>query len=157
MNTQMMESKMIDNAVKHLFDEQIQLTNIVDYGVSWEGLTTGQAVLPPIGLRFDLDFEGRLTGEVNGVIKGTDYLEIRADGKFQLHIQARIITDDGETIAVKEDGISTPGDDGTAVLNLNMQFYTVSEKYSWINKKQAWAVGEVDMLTGAVKMKCFSN
>ena len=156
MNTQMMESK-IDSAVKHLFDEQIQLTNIADYGISWEGLTNGDVVIPPYGLRFDLDFEGRLTGEVNGVIKGTDYLEIRADGKFQLQIQAKIITDDGEIIAVKEDGISTPGDDGTAILNLNMQFYTVSEKYRWINKKQAWAVGQVDMLSGAVNMKCFSN
>jgi hypothetical protein len=38
-----------------------------------------------------------------------------------------------------------------------MQFYTTAEKYSWINKKQAWAVGEVDMLKGAVNMKCFSN
>lgn len=157
MNTQMVDSN-IESAVNHLFDEQIVLTGITEYGISWEDLINGAAQIPQNGARFDIAFEGNVIGsQIKGVIKGTDYLEIRADGKFMLHIQARIITDDGETIAVKENGISTPGDNGIARLNLNMDFYTSAEKYSWLNSKQVWAVGDVDMINGLVNMKGYSN
>jgi hypothetical protein len=148
----------ISNHVERVFDEEIQLTGITEFGISWEDLVKGNAQLPAQGARFNLEFEGSVNGEnINGVIKGVDYLEIRADGKFMLNIHATIITDDGETISVKETGISTPDPLGKAVLHLNMDFYTVSEKYEWLNKKQVWSVGEVDMTTGKVKVTGFSN
>ncbi|MCB0281578.1 MAG: DUF3237 family protein [Calditrichaeota bacterium] len=157
MNSQMIESN-ITNAVKYLFDEQIVLTGITEYGISWEEMLNGEVQIPQNGARFDITFEGNVVGDaIKGVIKGTDYLEIRTDGKFMLHIQARIVTDDGETIAVKETGISTPGDNGIARLNLNMDFYTSAGKYNWLNSKQVWAVGEVDMINGLVNMKGYSN
>jgi hypothetical protein len=148
----------ISNHVERVFDEEIQLTGITEFGISWEDLVKGNAQLPAQGARFNLEFEGSVNGEnINGVIKGVDYLEIRADGKFMLNIHATIITDDGETISIKETGISTPDPSGKAVLHLNMDFYTVSEKYEWLNKKQVWSVGEVDMTTGKVNVTGFSN
>ena len=142
----------------HIFDEEISLTAITEYGISWGDIAGGKAEIPLNGARFDISFEGKLTGgKINGVIKGTDFLEIRADGKFMLDIRAAIITDDGEIIAVKEDGVSAPGPDGTARLNLNMHFSTISSKYSWLNIKQGWLIGEVDMIKGKVKMKGYIN
>jgi hypothetical protein len=157
-----MKAQMIDvnisDTVKHLFDEQINLTEIIEYGIQWEDLINGKVDIPRNGARFDISFEGTVNGpEITGTIKGTDYLEIRSDGKFILNIHARIITDDGETIAVKEDGISAPGDSGVAHLNLNFHFYTASEKYQWLNTKQVWAVGEVDMVLGKVQVKGYLN
>ena len=148
----------INNYVIHLFDEEIQLTGIKEYGISWDELTKGRVEIPAQGARFDLAFEGKILGEkINGVIKGVDFLEVRADGKFMLNIQATIITDDGETIAVKEYGTSTPDPSGTAILHLNMEFLTASPKYDWLNKKQVWSVGEVNMINGKVNVSGFSN
>jgi len=148
----------IENAVSHLFDEHVALTGITEYGVSWEDMLAGKAQIPAQGARFDIAFEGKLNGlEINGVVKGADFLQVRADGKFILNIQASIITDDGESIALKESGLLTPGPDGQASLHLNMSFSTASEQYRWINSKQVWGIGEVDMFAGQVSVKGYIN
>ena len=148
MKTQMNE------AVEHLFDETVQLTGIIEYGIPWQDLLTGQANAPAEGARFDLSFEGRLTGqEINGSIKGIDYLTVRSDGRFMLNIQATIVTDDGETISLREDGILTLGSNGKpANLHLNMQFTTHSEKYRWLNTTNVWGIGNVNMNKGQVRV-----
>ncbi len=108
---------------RKLFDEQIQLTGITEFGTSWNELLSGKASLPPEGARFDIAFEGTLSGEkINGTIKGTDFLDVRADGRFQIHIHAVVTTDDGENIALREDGIFIPPEDGSATggLRLNL-------------------------------------
>lgn len=157
METQEMELTM-QNRVKHLFDEEVALTGIIEYGVSWEDLLAGKAEIPANGARFDISFEGTVTGEeISGKVKGIDYLEVRADGKFMLNLQATIVTSDGESIALKEDGILIPNANGTGDLYLNMQFSTASPKYQWINKKQVWGICEANMLRGTVKVKGYSN
>lgn len=157
METQV-ESLSVERAVKHIFDEELHLTTITEFGVSWDDLLTGSARLPYQGARFDLAFEGKLTGpEIRGTIKGVDYLEVRADGKFQLNIQAIVVTDDGEAIALKEDGILTPSPNGPARLHLNMQFSTAAARYQWINARQMWGVGEVDMQSGTVAVRGYSS
>jgi len=74
-----------------------------------------------------------------------------------LNIHATIITDDGKTISVKESGTSTPNTSGIAVLHLNMEFFATSTEYEWLNKKQVWSVGEVNMSTGKVHVTGFGN
>lgn len=148
----------INSAVEHLFDEEISLTGITEFGVSWESLASGKADLPPQGARYNIAFEGKVFGEkINGDIKGIDYLYVRSDGKFELNIQASILTDDGVMIHVQESGVSKPADDGTAKLNLNLSFSTNSHKYEWLNQKQVWGIGVVDMIEGSVSMKCYCN
>jgi len=148
----------ISGAVRHLFDEEVHLTGIMEYGVSWEDLIAGQVIPPLQGARFDISFEGELHGEnIRGKIKGVDYLEVRADGKFLLNIYATILTNDGETIALHETGILEPQPDQTARLHLNMDFSTASEKYLWINAKQVWGTGQVNMAAGMVTVQGFSN
>ncbi|MFO7524295.1 MAG: DUF3237 family protein [Ignavibacteriaceae bacterium] len=151
-------NKSISEYVHKVFDEEINLTGVTEYGISWENLLNRSVSIPPQGARFDLAFEGQIFGDIiNGTIKGTDHLEVRADGKFILNIYATFITEDGEIIAVKESGVSTPNVNGTAVLHLIMEFFTVSQKYEWINKKVVWSVGVVDMIAGKVKVTGYIN
>jgi hypothetical protein len=148
----------IENFVEYLFDENIQLTGITEYGISWQDIINGKAKIPEHGARFDLAFEGNVNGDrLKGTIKGVDYLEVRSDGKFMLNIYAALITDDGEAIAVKENGIAAPDSSGTSKLYLNMEFLTASQKYDWLNKKQVWVTGEVNMLNGQVNVSGYSS
>lgn len=152
-----MNSYLTDNT-ELLFEEELQLTNIHEYGTKWDELTTGKVTPGPEGVRFDLDFEGTINGpQINGKIKGTDYLEVRADGKFMLNIHATVITNDGKHIAVREDGILFPKENGKANIQLNLQFTTHHPEYSWMNNVQGWAICEVDMQKGIVDVKVYKG
>ncbi len=159
---EVVEKKQVTMPVSEfLFDEDIHLTGLTEYGVSWEKLTTGQAILPSEGARFDIAFEGTLVGDkIKGTIAGVDHLTVRADGRFQLDMQANITTDDGEKIAVHEDGIliaPAPDDESRiAQLRLNLEFTTIAPKYDWINFVQGWGRGTVDWNTGQVEMQVFA-
>lgn len=147
-------------AVKeHLFDETVQLTGIAEYGISWQDLTGGKVAPPPQGARFDIAFEGALEGlRIKGNIAGVDYLTVRADGRFVLNLQASIETGDGERIAVEEDGILLPPQDGSGIaqLQLNLRFNTASPRYAWLNKLQAWGRGTADWNTGEVRVRVYA-
>jgi hypothetical protein len=149
----------MNEAVTHLFDEEVQMTGLVEYGVSWKDITSGKISPPAEGARFDLSFEGDLIGErVKGKIKGVDYLEFRADGCMRLNIQATIITHDGESIALHEGGLMTLNKQGgPADLHLNVTFKTHSQKYNWLNKANAWAIGQVDMDKATATISAYGN
>ncbi len=79
-----------------LYEAEIHFTKVVEYGVSIESISSGDIGDPLEGARFDQTFHGDLHGpRLNGTISGIDYLYVRADGRFQLHIHAQITTDDG--------------------------------------------------------------
>ena len=134
-----------------LFEEDVQLTDFVEYGFSLQDLVEGKLPIPSEGARFDIHFEGELVGErIKGRIKGVDYLEVRADGRFFLNLQAMIRTDDGATIKVVETGINNRGD-----LRLNMEFHTNDQHYKWLNHTQVQGVGMADFNSGIAKVKGF--
>jgi len=143
-----------------LFDESVQLTGITEYGVSWEKFVSGEATLPLEGARFDIVFAGTLEGpKIKGRIEGVDYLLVRADGRPQINLQASITTDDGEKIAVEEEGILFPDPEagpGSAQLRLNMRLITASPKYNWVNFLHIWLQGSVDMVKGDVQVKAYA-
>lgn len=148
----------LQTAVTHLFDEDIHLTDIVEYGLSYQDLVSGKAVPPPQGARFDLYFEGDLYGaDITGRVKGVDYLEVRPDGKFQITIYATITTDDGARIALHETGQMTPDAPGSAQLHLTMQFSTADRKYAWLNQKQVWGAGVADTRERTVRIRGYAN
>jgi hypothetical protein len=139
---------MTKTEMEFLFEEKVTLTDFVEYGFSMQDLVKGRPV-PKEGARFDIYFEGDLTGDkINGKITGIDYLEVRADRRFILDLRARIITDDGATIQVTETGINNYGD-----LRLNMEFHTNDERYTWLNHKQVLGLGFADLNTGAAGVK----
>ncbi len=136
-----------------LFQEKVVLTEVKEYGYSWQKFAGEQDSIPAEGLRFDIHFEGDVIGEqVNGRIKGVDYLTVRADGRLFLELHAVIETGDGARISVKESGINAKG-----ILRLDMDFHTNDERYRWINHKHVWGLGTVDFATGAVEIKGYQN
>lgn len=137
---------------EQLYEYTAHFTEVVEYGVSMEALLSGQAPPPPEGARFDISFEGPVFGpKVSGSIKGVDYLEVRADGRFQLHIHAVITTDDGTTIAVAADGVGM-GAPPVIELRENVSVTTSAPGYAWANKIQIWGAGTVDVSKGEVRI-----
>ncbi len=146
-----MESTKAKTDLKPIFEEHVVLSDFVEYGFGMQDLVNG-APIPKEGARFDIHFEGDLVGEkINGKVKGIDYLEVRADGRFFLNLYAQIKTDDGAIIQVKEIGIN---DNGT--LKLNMEFHTNDQRYSWLNREQVVGLGHVDFNTGQATVKGYS-
>ena len=142
-----------------LFEEHIRLTGIREYGSNWDDLNNGKEPIPAEGAQFDLSFEGDLKGpRIQGRVKGVDYMTVRSDGKFILRFNANFITDDGDSIALEEDGILLPDDEDPqyADLQLNMKFITASRKYSWLNKKLVWGIGRVERKQGTIYIQAHS-
>lgn len=142
-----------------IFEEHLQLTGMTEYGFGWEELNAGKETVPAEGARFDISFEGILKGpRITGKVKGVDYLTVRADGKFILNLQAIVITDDGESVALEEDGILIPDEEDPhyADLQLNMKFTTATPRYAWLNKKMVWGIGRVNREHGTIHIQAYS-
>ncbi len=141
------------NTDQLLFEEEVRLTEVKEYGFSWQNFAGGLERIPPEGIRFDIHFEGKVIGDhVNGIIKGVDYLTVRSDGRLFLNLQAAITTNDGASISVSETGINDRGN-----LRLAMDFHTNDDRYKWMNHKHVWGLGTVDFETGNVKIRGYLN
>lgn len=135
-----------------------QFTQVVEYGVSADAVFSGQTPPPAEGARFDVHFEGPITGpKVKGTVKGVDYLHIRADGRVQLNIHAEITTEDGKKIALAADGVGIP-EEGSPVFQLreNVTLTTNHAEYLWVNPIQVWALGTGDVSKGEVQIKGYA-
>jgi len=141
-----------------IYEYTPRFTEVVEYGISAEGVFSGQTPPPAEGARFDVHFEGPVSGpRLTGTVKGVDYIHIRADGRAQLHIHAEITTDDGKKIALAADGVAIP-QEGSPVLQLreNVTLTTSHPEYSWVNPIQVWAPGTVDVSTGEIRLKGYA-
>ncbi len=143
---------------EQLYEYTVKFTRLTEYGISMESLMAGRVTPPPEGARFDVAFEGSSPGpKLKGDVIGIDYVQVRADGRFQLHIHAEITTDDGEKIALFADGVALPREGSTvADLRENVTLSTSSKSYSWVNHLQVWATGTVDLAEQVVKIKGYS-
>ena len=142
-----------------IYEAEIQFTGVVDYGVSMEALASGQVAIPLAGARFDQTFEGTLHGpRLRGEITGIDYLYVRADGLFQLHLHARVTTEDGANIAMSSEGISmqVEGQRETQ-LRAAVSLFSCSETYSWLNRLRLWAVGTLDPVQGRALVRAYAT
>jgi hypothetical protein len=90
-------------------------------------------------------------------VRGVDYLRVRADGRFDLHVHAEITTDDGERISLHADGVALP-QPGSPVAGLreNVTLFTSSKAYAWDNGIQVWGTGTVDLAAQVVHIKGYS-
>jgi hypothetical protein len=141
-----------------LYEYTVKLAGITEYGVSLESLMAGTAAPPTEGARFDVAFEGASIGpKVKGKVTGMDYLHVRADGRFQLHIHAEITTDDGHKISLHADGVGLPSK-GSPIVGLreNVTLFASSERYAWVNALQVWGVGTVDLAKQVVHIRGYS-
>jgi Protein of unknown function (DUF3237) len=91
-----------------IYEDTVRPTWATSYGVpAPEALLSSVADIPPHGARYDLAFQGPVVGQrLRGTIQLTDYIDVRPDGRVQLHIHAEITTDDGKKIALYADGVA---------------------------------------------------
>jgi len=138
-----------------LYEYSLKLVGMTEYGVSFEALMAGTVAPPPEGARFDVAFDGASVGpRLKGKVKGVDYLRVRADGRFELHIHAEIRTEDGQAIALHADGVALP-EKGSPIAGLreNVTLFTSSKDYAWVNGLQVWGTGTVNLAEGVVHIK----
>ena len=138
----------------HLYDVTAHFTNVIEFGISLQDLLSDPVKMPPQGARFDVEFEGSVSGpKMKGKVKGTDYVYMRPDGYSRLHIHAVITTDDGVNISFSGDGTSAPSDN-PSVFNLreNVTVLTADPAYAWLNQLQIWAQGSVELTKGEIKV-----
>ena len=135
-----------------IYEYTVQFTGVTSYGApALDALLSGAVAPPPQGARYDVAFEGPVTGRLRGTVKGIDYLHIRPDGRGQLHIHGEITTEDGKKIALAADGVAI-FKEGPPVGDLreNVTLTTSEPDYAWVNPLQFWSPGTVDLAKGEV-------
>jgi hypothetical protein len=139
-----------------IYEYDLDITGMTDYGVSLDAILSGKEKIPPQGARVDVVFEGRATGRLTGVVRGSDYLRIRADGRVDLDIRIVIETEDGSRIALSADGVGNPrADEPIADLFENVSLTTAAEDYAWVNTRQGWGAGTVNFATGKIHIDAY--
>lgn len=141
-----------------IYEAEIQFTGIVEYGVRIEALSMAEVPIPLAGARFDQTFEGTLVGpKLSGKICGTDYLYVRPDGLFQLHLHAQVTTRDGANIAMSSEGVSLQIEgEKLTQLRATVSLFTASETYSWLNQQRLWAIGTLDPVRGKAVIRAYA-
>ncbi|MEO8594717.1 MAG: DUF3237 family protein [Candidatus Solibacter sp.] len=139
-----------------IYEYDLDITAVTDFGISLEAILSGEQAVPPQGARIDVAFEGHASGRLSGKVRGVDYLRLRADGRIDLDIRATIETDDGQRISLSADGVAVarPGDP-VAELSENVRLTTAAADYAWVNSRQIWAPGTVNLATGKIHIEGF--
>jgi len=141
-----------------IYELTLNITEMTEYGVSFEALMAGEVPPPPEGARFDIYFEGVSNGpKLKGKVKGVDYLNMRADGRAELHVYYKIMTDEGQNIAAQVGGLATPRPNSSMTdLRENVTLFSSSADYKWVNNLEVWAIGTVDLSTGIINISAYS-
>jgi hypothetical protein len=139
-----------------IYEYDLDITEVTDYGVSMEAILAGKEKVPPQGARFDVAFGGNATGRLSGRVRGVDYLRMRADGRIDLDIRATIETGDDFRIGLSADGVAVlrPGEP-IADLCENVTLITAAAGYAWVNTHQIWGAGSVNLATGKIHIEAF--
>ena len=81
---------------------------------------------------------------------------MRADGRIDLDIRAIVETADGHRIALSADGVATPrAAEPIADLFENVGLSTAAEGYAWVNTRQVWGVGTLDLAAGKIHIDAY--
>jgi hypothetical protein len=141
-----------------LYELTLNITGMKEYGVSFAALTAGNVAAPVEGARFDVAFDGIATGpKVNGAAEGIDYVRVRPNGHFELHIHETIRTEDGQKIAARGDGVAIlRPEGGIADLRVNMTLFASSEAYTWVNQLEVSGIGTIDLAKQVIQVSAYS-
>ena len=141
-----------------LYTLTLNITDIREFGVSFVALMAGERTLPVEGARFDVPFEGIAAGpKLNGSAEGIDYVRVRADGAFELHIHETIRTEDGQNISAHGDGVATlRPEGGIADLHVTMTLFASSKGYTWVNHLPVKGIGTIDTTKQVIQVAAYS-
>jgi hypothetical protein len=138
-----------------IYEIDLDITGVTDYGVTLDAVLSGEKV-PLQGARFDVAHEGRAKGRLAGKVRGVDYVLMRADGRTDLDVRATLETDDGHRIAVQIGGIASPRANEPIVdLVEHVRLTTAAPKYDWVNTRQIWAIGTVNVAAGKIHVEAY--
>jgi hypothetical protein len=139
-----------------IFEYDLNITGVTDYGADMESLFTGRETVPLQGAQFDVTLAGPVKGRLNGAMRGIDYLRVRPDGRRSLELRGTIETDDRSRIAFTADGVGSPRS-GEPIVDLAMKIdlLTSAAAYSWVNAKPAWGTGYADLLANKVHVEVY--
>jgi hypothetical protein len=93
-----------------IFEYDLDITGVTDYGADMEAMFTGRERVPLQGAQFDVTLAGSVKGRVMGTMRGIDYLRVRPDGRRELELRGAIESDDGSRIAFTAEGVGSPRD-----------------------------------------------
>ena len=139
-----------------LYEYTPMVTQVVEYGASFEAIASRKVPPPAEGARVDIYFEGPVAGaKLSGSVKGIDYLNLRADGRFELDIYAEITTEDGKKIALAADSVAL-GEAPVLQLRENVKLTSSHPEHAWVNPIQIWASGTVNLAKGEIRVKGYA-
>lgn len=138
-----------------IYEYTPRVTRIVDYGASAEAVLMRTSPPPREGARLDLYLEGPVVaGRLKGTVTGVDYLNMRADGRCELHIHAQITLEDGKRVALEAGGLAVPrGVSSIFHLREHVSLTSNDPALAWVNTTEVWARGTVDVSTGQVHLR----
>jgi hypothetical protein len=141
-----------------IYEYTPQVTRIVEYGASAEAVLMRTSPPPKEGARLDLYLEGPvIAGRLHGTVSGVDYLNVRADGRAELHIHGCITLEDGKKIALEAGGVAIPeGDSSILELREHVSLTSNHRALAWVNTTEVWARGTVDVSTGQVHLRAYA-
>jgi len=141
-----------------LYTVTLNVTGMKEYGVSFAALMAGEVKTPVEGARFDVAFEGTATGpKLNGAAEGIDYVRVRPDGVFELHIHETIRTENGQNISAHGDGLSTVRPEGgIADVAVNMTLFASSEEYTSLNQVPVTGIGTIDLARQVIQVSAYA-
>lgn len=139
----------------------------MDHIFSYEATLSEPEIIGPVpeGIRANFYVTGgRFNGpEMNGTLRavGADWLTIRRDGVGVLDVRATLETGDGALIYMTYSGITDLGENGhdnflQGQIPTRLQLRTVPRfqsshpDYAWLNRIQAFSVGEANLETSTV-------
>ena len=139
-----------------IFEYDLDITSVTEYGVNMEAILSGQAGVPLQGAQFDVTLAGPIKGRVTGTMRGVDYLRVRADGHRELDLRATIETEDGSRIAFSADGVATPREGEPIVdLAVKIDLSTAAAAYAWVNARPVWGAGYANLATGKIHIDAY--
>ena len=141
-----------------IYEYTPNVTEIVEYGVAADAALMRTSAPPPEGARLDLYLEGPvIAGKLKGTVRGVDYLNVRADGRAELHIHAQITLEDGKKVALEAGGVAIPeGDSPVYQLREHVKLSSSHADLAWVNATEVWARGTVDVSTGKVHLRAYA-
>jgi hypothetical protein len=141
-----------------IYEYTPEVVRIVEYGASAESVLMRTSPPPKEGARLDLYLEGPvIAGRLQGTVTGVDYLNMRADGRAELHIHGHITLEDGNNVALEAGGVAIP-EGGSSVFQLREHVKLTSNHpaLAWVNTTEVWARGTVDVSTGQVHVRAYA-
>ena len=141
-----------------IYEYTPQVSRIVEYGASAEAVLMRTSPPPKEGARLDLYLEGPvIAGRLQGTVTGVDYLNMRADGRAELHIHGHITLEDGKKVALEAGGVAVPqGDSSIFQLREHVNLTSNDPALAWVNATEVWARGTVDVSTGQVHLRAYA-